>query len=192
MTGILYTQAQVTNAQLRAQVAMYLISQQIENGFYYFYNPVYQTYKALQYDIYTLFNVIGNENGFISYSPTPTSYEMKFYDLVGSLINKIKQFDVYGAFGGSQNPNYQPPAGTVIIINPGGGGIPAPLTFTDLNLLFDGTNGQWYLPFTSIYAPVLVVSNGVSFTPIWDETFSPSRIYGFISNATQTITVYLI
>lgn len=116
-TGILYTQAQVTNAQLRAQVAMYLISQSIENGFYYFGNPVYKTYKALQYDIYTLFNVIGNEGGFISYSSAPTAYEMNFYNLVGAMINKIKQFDVYGAFGGAVNPNAQIPNQTTVTIS---------------------------------------------------------------------------
>lgn len=115
-TGILYTQAQVTDAQLRAQVAMYEVSQSIENGFYYIYSPVYQTYKALQYDIYTLFNVIGNEVGFVSFDSTPTTYEFQFYDLVGSLINKTKQFDVFGQFGGVLNPNAQIPGQIIVTV----------------------------------------------------------------------------
>lgn len=118
--AILYTQAQVNNAQLRAQVAMYIISQNIENGFYYLGSPVYQTYKTLQYSIYVLFNIIGNEEQFVTFNPNPTPYEYSFYELVGSLINKTKQFDVYGLFGGNTNPNYQPPNGTIInVINQG-------------------------------------------------------------------------
>jgi len=117
--AILYTQAQVNAAQLRAQVAMYEISQSIENGFLYFGNSVYQTYKDLQYDIYTLFNVIGNEEQFVTFSPTPSAYENYFYELVGSLINKTKQFDVYGQFGGNTNPNAQIPGTVINIVNAG-------------------------------------------------------------------------
>lgn len=114
--AILYTPPQVNSALLRAQVGMYLISQNIENGFNYLYSPVYQTYKALQYDIYILWNIITNENPFVTYSSTPTPHETSFYELVGSLINKTKQFDVYGQFNGNVSPYYQPPAGTVIKI----------------------------------------------------------------------------
>jgi hypothetical protein len=117
--AILYTQVQVNAAQLRAQVAMYEISQSIENGFYYLGSSVYQTYKDLQYDIYTLFNVIGNEEQFVTFSSTPSTYETEFYELVGALINKTKQFDVYGQFGGNVNPNAQIPGTVVNIINQG-------------------------------------------------------------------------
>ena len=113
--AILYTQAQVFNAKLRAQVAMYDVSQAIENGFYYLGSSVYQTYKDLQYDIYILFDIISNEEPFVTYNPSPTTYEYQFYELVGSLINKTKQFDVYGQFGGNTNPNAQIPDTTIII-----------------------------------------------------------------------------
>ncbi len=116
--AILYTQAQVDNAKLRAQVAMYDISRSIENGFYYLGSSVYQTYKDLQYDIYILLDIISNEEPFVTFNPSPTTYETSFYELVGSMINKTKQFDVYGVFGGSTNPNYQPPTNTIVV--PGG------------------------------------------------------------------------
>ena len=194
--AILYTEAQVENAQLRAQVAMYEISQNIENGFYYLGNPVYQTYKALQYDIYCLFNTIGNEIGFVTFNPTPTTYEYSFYELVGSMINKIKQFDVYGQFGGTVNPNYQPPSGDIIV---SGGFTPTIITKTQADLI-DAGGGNWYLPFLdnsdvalpSGIVPVSVVVNGVSFTFTFDGTFTPPRIYGFGNNDPQTIVITAI
>lgn len=194
--AILYTEAQVENAQLRAQIAMYEISQNIENGFYYMYSPVYQTYKTLQYDIYILFNIIGNENQFVTYNSTPTTYEYSFYELVGSMINKIKQFDVYGQFGGTVNPNYQPPSGEIIII---GGFAPTIITKTQADLV-DAGGGNWFLPFLdnsevalpSGVIPVSVVVNGVSFTFTFDTTFTPPRIFGFGNNDVQVIVVTAI
>lgn len=114
--AILYTEAQVENALVRGMVAMYLISQTIQNGFYYMYSPIYRTYKDLQYDIYILTTTISDETPYVTYNPTPTTYETQFYELVGSLINKTKQFDVYGQFDGSVNPNFQPTGNTVINI----------------------------------------------------------------------------
>lgn len=116
--AILYTSEQVEKAQERAVIALVLISEKIQNGFYYFYSPIYNTYKDLQYDIYTLQNVIANENPYVTYNSTPTQYEYQFYELVGSMINKTKAFDAFGQYGGSQNPNYQSPGITVIVQNP--------------------------------------------------------------------------
>lgn len=116
--AILYTSEQVEKAQERAVIALVLISEKIQNGFYYFYSPVYNTYKDLQYDIYTLHNVIANENPYVTYNSTPTQYEYQFYELVGSMINKTKAFDAFGQYGGVQNPNYQSPDVTVIVQNP--------------------------------------------------------------------------
>ena len=113
--AILYTQSQVNNALLRGQVAMYVISENIEDGFMYFYPQQYALYKALQYDIYTLFNVVYNESSFVTYASMPTLYEYMFYEVVGSLINKTKQVDVFGEFGGTTNSNYQAP-GTIIVV----------------------------------------------------------------------------
>lgn len=196
--AILYTEAQVENAQLRAQIAMYEISQNIENGFYYMYSPVYQTYKTLQYDIYILFNIIGNENPYVTYNSTPSTYEYQFYELVGSLINKTKQFDVLGQFGGDVNPNYQPPAGTVVVVNEDF--VPIVITKTQTDLI-DAGGGNWYLPFLdnnnaalpSGTVPVSIQVNGVGISADGlDETFTPPRIFGFANNNTQIIVITAI
>lgn len=198
--AILYTRAQVNAAQLRAQVAMYEISQAIENGFYYFYNPVYQTYKALQYDIYTLFTTINNESTYVTYASTPSIYEYNFYELVGSLINKTKQFDVYGQFGGSVNPNYQPPAGTVINTPSVGSNI-VMITKNQTNLIEDGAgSGNWYLPFLDAnnqpfaynIKPLELTINGIGIALQPNYDFVPMRLYGFANNATQTIILTVI
>jgi hypothetical protein len=287
----IYTLAQVQSALLRAQVAMLLISQNISKKFYYLNTWQYDLYKRLQYDIYCLFSTITNETGFISFNAIPDQYEQQYYSLVGAMIEKTKTVDVYGAYGGSLNPNYQSPSQTVIAIpviagfnsgvigfttngpfvlnysglaslygnNPslavytiqggieqedeqtapiiartgagtgspistitldyppgvdvtgyilisgftnstgggsggGGGGSGAiTLTFTDANLLQDG-NGSWYLPFTPPpgLRPFYVESNGVQVTTLFDDTFSPNRIYGFANNDTQIILVKII
>lgn len=196
--AILYTQAQVNTAQLRAQVAMYEISQSIENGFYYLYSPVYQTYKDLQYDIYTLFNVISNETSFVTYSSNPTTYESQFYELVGSLINKTKQFDVYGQFGGTTNPNYQPPAGTIINVTTTGATVQI-FNRTQADLIADGFGG-YYLPFidnsgnpfSGAIKPLEITVDGVGISLQPNYDFFPMRLYGFSNNAPQVIILTVI
>lgn len=195
--AILYTEAQVENALLRAMVAMYEISETIQSGFYYMYSPQYATYKTLQYDIYVLFTVIADENPYCTYSPNPSVYEAQFYQLVGSLINKTKQFDVFGQFGGTVNPNYQSNGSVTIVVDGSGTYTPPIYYYSQADLIdADPPNGNWYLEFVDengdpIYneVPVSVISNGASFSFTFDQTFNPARIYGFATNATQTIEV---
>lgn len=196
--AILYTEAQVENAQLRALVAMYEISQKIQNGFYYFYSPIYKTYKTLQYDIYTLYDVISHENPYVTYNPTPTTYESQFYELVGSLINKTKQFDVFGQFGGAVNPNYQS-ATVPVVINDTSGDSVAMIEKDETNLISDGFGG-YYLPFTDEdgnpflpnVVPIQITIDGVGIAIQANYDFYPMRLYGFANNAAQTIILTVI
>jgi hypothetical protein len=205
----LYTAGQVDDTLLRAQVAMYLISEEIGAKFYYLNVPVYNNYKDLQYDIYTLYQVIIEAKQFVTYNPVATLFEDDFYMLVGALINKIKQVDVYGAFGGTTNPNYQDPSGIIIVEVTE---VPNPtidINKTEADLVdADPPNGLWYLPFLDESGaflpngsvPVSVTINGNSFTftystndPTTFAPFTPPRIYGFASNvAPQSIIVTVV
>ncbi len=194
--AILYTEQEVENAQLRGLVSMYLISQKIQDGFYYFNNPIYTIYKNLQYDIYCLVTTIGNENAYVTYDANPTTYEAMFYSLVGALINKTKQFDVLGQMGGAINPYYQSPGNPIVIVDGGGSGQGALTIEKDQDDLIDAGGGNWYLPFTDENnnpitgaVPLSVLSNGDSFTFTFSTDEFPYRIYGFGSNDTQTISV---
>lgn len=116
MASNIYTKPQVDNALLRAQVAMYLISKKIQDSFYYFNNPIYINYKDLQNDIYTLFIVLTYQEPFVTFDSTPTTFEGQYYNLVGSMINKTKQVDVFGVFGSTLNPNFQSTVSIVVDI----------------------------------------------------------------------------
>ena len=188
----LYTQTDVNNVLLRAQVAMELTSQRIGSEFMYFNTQVYNTFKDLQYDIYTLFNVITNENPFVTYASTPSTYEGKFYKLVGALINKLRFVDNMGAFSGGINPNYQSPNITLSITSTGS--TPERLVFDQSNLIdADPPNGNWYLPYAGSKTPIELLINDVQTGAVQiDYSFTPARIYGFASNATQTIQLTVI
>lgn len=114
----LYTQAQVQIALQRATVAMLLISQKIASGFLYLNQPRYLTYKNLQYDIYALFSTVNNELRFINFAVPTDTYEQSFMGLVGAMIEKTKTVDVYWAYNGASDPNYQAPGTTQYIVNP--------------------------------------------------------------------------
>jgi hypothetical protein len=194
----LYTQAQVQQSLQRGLVSLLLISQKIQSDFLFFNTSIYNTYKNLQYDIYQIYTAVNNEQGFINYGELPNPYEENFYQLVGALVKKTKTIDVFGAYGGSLNPNYQAP-NVIIDIT-----LPELATFdlykTDVNLL-DAGGGNWYLPFLnedgsalpSTYKPVLVTDNGVSFGYTFDGSVTPPRIYGFGNNSpTQNIVVTVV
>lgn len=93
--------------------------------------------------------------------------------------------------------NAQLPDG-IVIINPVGSGQDFSYTETDL---LDSGGGNWYLPLINKatntplpgnYRPVLLTLNGVSFTPTYDSTFTPTRLYGFASNIGPQIIVVTI
>lgn len=114
----IYTASDVQLAITRAQVALLLISQRISSQFLYFAPVQYSHYKQLQYDIYCLFVTLTAEYDYMDFSAVPDTYEQDYYGLVGAMIEKTKQVDVFGAYNGSTNPYYQPPDGDVIIVNP--------------------------------------------------------------------------
>lgn len=193
----IYTQAQVLNALQRGLVALLLISQKIQAEFIFFNSSRYITYKNIQYDIFCLYTTVNNENSYISYSSLPNVYEEKFYLLVGALIKKTKTVDVFGAYGGSLNPNYQAPNTIIEVIIP----FTITLNRTDADLIDAQPNeGVWYLPFVddngqaiTNRVPVSVTDNGVGFDFRFDETTVPARIYGFANNdAPQVIIVKAI
>lgn len=173
MANNLYTQAQVGSTLLRAEVALYLISKKIQNSFYYLNNPIYVNYKDLQYDIYTLFTSISYNEQFVSFDPFPDTYETGFYQLVGSLINKIKQVDFTGMFGGAINPNYQNTGSITIVITTGG---------TDYNVskpiyFFDVTSvvlNDWQTTYFNSYGnyPEWQLFTGNT-TDGWQEDYNP-------------------
>lgn len=200
----LYTLAQVQDAQLRALVGMALISDNIQSGFYYF-TPTYGTYKNLQYDIYTLYSTVTNELGFITFSSNPTAYEYQFYDIVGSLINKTKQVDVFGKYGGSINPYYQDTLNGIVVDNGSGGGtgvktltavlgVDSRLTYNGLQLIF--TYDAAAIAALGNTEPIKVLNvdgyDAVSVAPLWDASgaFPVITWDGFSSITTATLRLF--
>lgn len=146
----LYTAAQVQNALLRGQVAILLISQRIQSQFLYFNPPQYNTFKDLQYDIYCLWAVCTQEFSYVDFVDVPDTYVYQYFELVGALIEKTKQVDVFGAYGGATNPNYVPPAGgTVVVINPSGA-----LNFVKSNNIPFNTDHVILANWQTLYAPL--------------------------------------
>lgn len=146
----LYTAAQVQNALLRGQVALLLISQKIQSNFLYFNNKQYSTFKDLQYDIYCLWIVCTQEFSYVDFVDSPSEYVYQYFELVGALIEKTKQVDVFGAYGGATNPNYVPPAGgTVVVINPSGA-----LNFVKSNNIPFNTDVITLANWQTLYAPL--------------------------------------
>lgn len=87
-----------------------------------------------------------------------------------------------------------------IITGPQGGNSAQTITKNQSDLILD-LNENYYLefldnseqPFTIDQVPVFLRINGVSQPGIvLDQTFSPSRIYGFANNDTQTIKITVI
>lgn len=114
----LYTQAQVQIALQRATVAMLLIDQKISAQFLNFNTYQYNLYKNLQYDIFNLFSCVTSEFPYINFTATQTTYGQSYFALVGVMIEKTKTVDVFGAYDGASNPNYQAPGTVVNIVNP--------------------------------------------------------------------------
>lgn len=72
---------------------------------------------------------------------------------------------------------------------------PTTLTYSEADLIEDGAgSGNWYLPLTLAgnRIPVLVTSNGESFTGQYDANSTPKRYYGFSNNDAQVIKVTII
>lgn len=198
----LYTQAQVQQSLQRGLVSLLLISQKIQSDFLFFNTSLYNTYKNLQYDIYQIYTAVNNEQGFINYGELPNPYEENFYQLVGALVNKTKTIDVFGAYGGSLNPNYQAPNIIIEIIE--SPLAPLVLNKTQADLILDVSAGQYYLPYlnndgsaiTTGQRPYLVSINGESIgytfnllAPDGVTAYTPPRIYSFSNNSPQTITI---
>lgn len=99
------------------------------------------------------------------------------------------------------DPNLQLPGTGIVIEVSGPSAINLPYNETDL---IDGGGGNWYLPLVdktqSIpypplpvdYKPVLLTVNGVSFTVTYDSTFSPTRLYGFSTNAGPQVIIVTV
>lgn len=101
--------------------------------------------------------------------------------------------------GGTIDPNFNYP-GIIIDVTETFTPTP-PYNKTQANLVYDSGAGQWYLPFLDNNGnlppqntvPVLVTTSASegSFSFQFIDNVSPSRIYGFGSNDTQTIVVYV-
>lgn len=144
-----YTQQQVNDTLIRALQTMYVISKRIETGFIY-YNPLlYASVKDLQYDIYTLYKTIAWKMQFIDFSEENDS----FNQLIGSLINKIDQYGVWGDFGNNPiNPHYQ------------NGGNPT------INVVRQAPFPIDYIPYSE-FDPATEQPNGgryIYYQPLWD------------------------
>lgn len=77
---------------------------------------------------------------------------------------------------------------------PSGSGGAIPFTYTEADLIFDGTAQAWYLPLTLPlgYVVTYASSNGVSIGNQFNQNYTPNRLYGFANNATQSILVKII
>lgn len=107
-----------------------------------------------------------------------------------TLYDRINKF-VGIPYGATIDPNFQNPGTVIDVVSP----IPQPLTFTEANLVDnDPPNGQWYLPWTSAYTPVLVQVNGVTLPFQFNQNIAngPIGIYNFPNNSTQTIIVTIV
>ncbi len=146
---MIYTQAQVTSTLQRALNVLLLISQKIENGFYYLYSAKYNEYKHQQYDVYILFKVINKEQSYVGFGDYPPStYEANFYALVGKLIWLCSNYDLFQS-GQTISPGYQPPSG-------GGGFVIENVFVNSMRIPFstDGNTPVTLSNFQSVYASV--------------------------------------
>lgn len=100
--------------------------------------------------------------------------------------------------GATPDPNVQLPGTGIVIEISGPRAID--ISYTEANLI-DAGGGNWYLPLIDTttgnplpvdYKPVLLVVNGVSFAVTYDSTFSPTRLYGFTTNAGPQIIIVTI
>lgn len=69
-------------------------------------------------------------------------------------------------------------------------------TFTQVSLIYDSSNLQWYLPLTLPAGtnPIYTKVNGVSISATYDnQNYTPGRLYSFADNAiTQTIVITVL
>jgi len=155
----LYSQAQVNSTLTRALKCMFVISDYIEQGFWYFDSQEYTNIKDQQYDIYTLWTCISQQEPFINFAVENDT----FNQLIGWLISKLSQYDTFGAFGDNQvNPNYQ---GSGIVIDVEGGEV-IPDIITDI---FQGvTPVVITVPYTGFTNPTVLFrdSSGNNYTPV--------------------------
>lgn len=93
------------------------------------------------------------------------------------------------------DPDVKTPTQVIVVTNQ-----PDTIVKDENNLIFDTDSGGWYLPFEDendvpygeTVIPVLVSTNGVSFSFGFDKTFYPKRIYGFTGNQPQVIELSTI
>lgn len=128
----------------------------------------------------------------LGYQLNPQDYTSSNTLILYDCLNDINGLNTSTA---TIDPNYQAPNTVINIINEGGA-----ITYTyDQTFLIDAGSGNWYLlykkPDRSLFitqVPVQLTINGVSSGFTWDNTFSPSRIYGFANNLTQSIELTVI
>lgn len=183
-----YTTAEVEAVLLRAQRAMLIISDRIQDNFLYLYSDVYSQLKARQYDIYLLYSAIDSELPFI---PIDDNY----YPLVQVLIEKCAEVDAYNSTYDTLNQNYSNIGGntTIEVVTD-----TITINKTEADLVYLADTEQWYLPYTDDngdalpqgVVPVFIIYNGLSLTYQYDAT--ANRIYGFASDEAATITITAI
>lgn len=173
------------------------IQQTILNGQYSFATLVNNNYKLIQS------GGLAIREGFVNFFGLSLQALIDQYSITDytssttiTLYDRINNF-VGIPYGATVDPNFQNPSIVIDVEEPPFA--PLILVKSQANLV-DAGGGNYYLPFTDnsnapIYngqVPVSVTVNGVSFTFTFDETFTPSRIYGFSNNDTQTIVVTVI
>lgn len=183
-----YTEAEVEAILLRAQRAMLIISDRIQDNFLYLYSDVYRELKMRQYDIYILYSAISSE---LPFAPVDDNY----YPLVQVLVSKCAEVDAYNSDYDTLNGNYVNIGGnSSIVVSPD----PITINKTEADLVYLADTEQWYLPYTDDngdalpqgVVPVFVIYNGLSLTYQYDSI--TNRIYGFASNDPATITITAI
>lgn len=149
------TQTYIENVLLRAQRAMLIISDRIQDNFLYLYSDIYSDLKYKQRDIYILFRSLTDT---FPYRASYDTYEA----LILVLVSKCQEVDSYNSEYNTINPNYQDIGGSTTIIDNPVYIAPVRLYFTNASTV---TSNTWQASYADRFGndPTLAVYlyNGV-------------------------------
>lgn len=169
------TNLYIQSVLLRAQRAMLIISDRIQDNFLYLYSDIYNDLRYKQRDIYILFNSLTD------IYPIKASFP-DYEALILVLVSKCQEVDAYNSTYDTLNPNYTDIDGaTVIAFNTSG-------TIMQTALVFPTVGTSSYTFSELIGQEVLTVSRGTG-TTLRVRSTAPNNEYAQLTLATGEITV---
>lgn len=168
------TDAYIDSVLLRAQRAMLIISDRIQDNFLYLYSDIYRDLRYKQRDIYILFT---NLSDLYTYKSSFSDYNA----LILVLVSKCEEVDAYNSTYSTINANYQDVSGEFAVT-------PSGLTLLQTAVVFPGDGISTYIFTELIGNTVLTVYRGTG-TTLRVHTSAATNEYAQFNSATGAITV---